>query len=282
MIVVSMLEARIQVALGRPGRHPRVQALYSVPYDRLLGDAWEQALDALWHRYSLPRKGICLIPPWEEAVTRVLTLPNMMPKQLGQAVRHELQPSGDGEVVTDYLPLSREEKLLTVLGGACRLPVLERYIQGFEGLGLELDRVSVPLEGPLKLLSATEEMRDKTCLWLLFDGGVVVSLLAERGNCRYAGRGRVFSRPGTEDFGREVAGVVSGAIQFQSAKQQTGPITHVYFGGCPEEGFAPCVAGIRALGPAVEPLPLCRRFRAFPEGEALGDWADCVGSFLRI
>lgn len=47
-------------------------------------------------------------------------------------------------------------------------------------------------------------MRSKACVWLCFEGASVQSLLWENGVYRYAGRSRIFSEPGTVDFGTEV------------------------------------------------------------------------------
>ena len=280
MIVVSMLEERIQVAEGRPGTRPTVRRLHSVSYDRLSESGWEEALSTLWREAALSRRDITLILPREGVVTRVLTLPDMPSKQFAQAVQHEMRLSEEDEMITDYLPLGRDGNLCTVLGGACRKETLARYIQGFDRLGLRLGRISVPMEPLLKLLPAMEGMKAQTCLWLVFDGGGVMSLLAEKGAYRYAGRSRINAPPGTEEFCEEVKRIVSGTMQFQETKRRASAITHVYFAGCEE--FAACLPALQDLGLVAQPLPACGRFRALPEGQHLGDWAFCLGAFLRL
>lgn len=279
MIVVSILESCVQLGVGRGGKHPAVKALYRAPYDRLTqgGNGWEAALAALLRDHRLPRRNITLILPRQAAITKVMTLPVMGEQQTLEAIRWEIQ--GEEELVLDFLPLSTEGKTRRILAVGCRRMALERFLDGFSRLGLEPTRISLPLESLLKLLSAYDAM--KTALWLLFDGGAVTSFLTQQGTYRYAGSGRIFAQRGTAELGAEVERIVSGTMQFHAAEHPADPITHVYYAGCTEGEFFPCLAPLRALGLTVQPLPQCSRV-TLPAGEKLGDWVYCAGSFLRM
>lgn len=281
MIVVSILEECVQVAVGRGGKRPVIKALYREPYDRLAQDGrgWEAAAAAFWRQHDLPRRGITLILPRQSAITKVMTLPVMGEKQTIEAIRWEMQ--GEEELVLDFLPLASDGKKRRILAAGCRCGVLDSYLDGFARLGLELGRISVPLESLLKLLPAFGEMKEQTCLWLLFDGGTVMSFLAERGAYCYCGSGRVFSPWGTAEFAAEVERIVSGTMQFHASGRPEDPITHVYYAGCTGAEFSSCLAPLKALGLTVLPLPPCWRI-SVPQGEQLGDWLYCAGSFLRI
>lgn len=46
----------------------------------------------------------------------------------------------------------------------------------------------------------------------------MLSLLVENGEYRYSSRSRIFSEPGTVDFGTEMTRNVSGTMQFHTGK----------------------------------------------------------------
>ena len=282
MIVVSILEDKIRAAVGRAGSRPFVEGLFSVSYDRTSPTGWQEALEELWKKERLPRKGITLVLPREKTVTRVIALPNMPPRQLSGVVSQEMRLTGEEELVTDYMPLSGDGAMRDCLAVSCRKSVLEDYVRGFEALGLGLKQITVPMASQLKLLAAAEEMQDKTCLWLVFEGSGVTTILAEKGAYGYAGGGRLQAMDDREVFGREVEKIVSGTMQFQERKRRGSAITHVYFAGCTEEELEACRPGLECLGVRGQMLPGCGRFRSFPKGEQLGDWISCAGAFLRL
>ena len=275
MIAVSIQEECVQAAVGRGGRHPVLKALYRE--SRSHGTTWETAMAALWRSRDLPRRNITLILPRQAAITKALTLPIMSEKQTLEAIRWELR--GEEELVLDFLPLSVQGKHRRILAVGCRPGVVEGYVDGFARLGLELGRISVPLESLLRLLPTYSEMKNATCLWLIFDGSTVMSFLARQGAYHYSGSSRV-APAGTADFAGEVERIVSGTMQFHAGDYPADPITSLYYAGCTAEDFAPCLASLKVLDLAVQPLPPCRRLK-LPQGEALGNWLYCAGSFLR-
>lgn len=277
MIAAAILDECVQVCVGRGGRRGAVKAVYSAPYGHAEAPLWGDAAAALWSTYDLPRRRIALILPRQAAITKVLTLPRMGHKQTLEAIRWELQ--GEEELVTDFLPLETEGKRRRILAAACRRTVLEGVLESLSRLGLEPGRISVPVESLLKLLPTYPQMQDETVLWLVFDGGAVQSFLAERGAYRYCGSARVFAPAGTAEFAAEVEGIVSGLMQFYASERRTAPITHLYYAGCTEEGFSPCRGAVAALGLTAQPLPECPRL-TLPQGEDLGKWVYCAGSFL--
>ena len=280
MVVVSILEDQIQAAVGCPGRCPSLQKLFSIPYDRTLSGGWQKAVKELWEREGLPRKNITLVLPREKVMTRVIALPDMPPKRLSSVVSHEMCLSVEEDLVTDYMPLGGGRTMHDHLVASCRKSVLEAYVRGFETLGIKLRRITVPMASQLKVLSAMEEMKDKTCLWLLFEGSGVTTILGEKGKYGYAGRGRLPNLSDPAAFGRDVEKIVSGTMQFQERKRQGSAITHVYFAGCGESVLDMCRPRLEELGVRGQMLPGCSRCRAFPEGEHLRDWISCAGAFL--
>ena len=155
------------------------------------------------------------------------------------------------------------------------------YLAMADRLGLRLGSVTVPMAGRLRLLRAMPSLQSMTFVCLCFEGSSVLSLLVENGASRYSSRSRVFSEPGTLDFGTEITRSVSGTMQFHTTGRPASPLTDVFYAGCPDDDFEVCLAGIRELGLRVSRLPECRAFRALPNGERLSDWLGCAEALIR-
>lgn len=276
MIAVSILEECVQAAVGRGGHRGTIKALYRESCGP--ETTWESSAAALWRRHDLPRRNITLILPRQAAITKALTLPVMGEKQTLEAIRWELR--SEEELVLDFLPLCVQGKHRRILAVGCRPGVVAGYVDGFARLGLELGRISVPLESLLKLLPTYSEMKSETCLWLIFDGSTVMSFLARQGAYHYSGSSRISAPAGTEGFAAELTRIVSGTMRFHHSDFPADPIPRLYYAGCTQAAFAPCLAPLQALGLSVQPLPPCRRLN-LPRGEDIGNWLSCAGSFLR-
>ena len=86
------------------------------------------------------------------------------------------------------------------------------YLAMADRLGLRLGSVTVPMAGRLRLLRAMPSLQSMTFVCLCFEGSSVLSLLVENGAYRYSSHSRVFSEPGTLDFGTEMTRSVSGTM----------------------------------------------------------------------
>ena len=164
---------------------------------------------------------------------------------------------------------------------ACRKETMAGYLAMADRLGLHLGSVTVPMAGRLRLLRAMPSLQSMTFVCLCFEGSSVLSLLVENGAYRYSSRSRVFSEPGTLDFGTEMTRSVSGTMQFHTTGRPASPLTDVFYAGCPDDDFEVCLAGIRELGLRVSRLPECPAFRALPNGERLSDWLGCAEALIR-
>ena len=280
--VLALQEEQVLVAVGKSGAQPSVQALYSAPAHGGGMENWEKAIGALWQQHRLPTRGITLVLPDEAVATKTITAPSMPENKLEELVRHEMRPREDQLAAADYVPLGTDaEGRQQLFCAACRKETMEEYLAMTDRLGLRLQSVTVTMAGRLKLLHAMQSMQGKTCIWLCFEGSSVLSLLVENGEYRYSSRSRIFSEPGTVDFGTEMTRDVSGTMQFHTASRSGGTLTDVYYAGCSDDDFEVCLAGIRGLGLKVSRLPECRVFRALPNGERLSDWLGCAEALIR-
>ena len=280
--VLALQEEQVLVAVGKSGAQPSVQALYSAPAHGGGMENWEKAIGALWQQHRLPTRGITLVLPDEAVATKTITAPSMPVNKLEELVRHEMRPREDQLAAADYVPLGTDaEGRQQLFCAACRKETMAGYLAMADRLGLRLGSVTVPMAGRLRLLRAMPSLQSMTFVCLCFEGSSVLSLLVENGAYRYSSRSRVFSEPGTLDFGTEMTRSVSGTMQFHTTGRPASPLTDVFYAGCPDDDFEVCLAGIRELGLRVSRLPECPAFRALPNGERLSDWLGCAEALIR-
>lgn len=280
--VLALQEEQVLAAVGRPGAKPSVQALYRAPAHGGGMENWERAVGALWQAHDLPTRGITLVLPDETVTTHTVTAPRMPESRLEELVQHEMRAHDGQPVAADYLPLGTDaDGRQQLFCAACRKETMAGYLAMADRLGLRLGSVTVPMAGRLRLLRAMPSLQSMTFVCLCFEGSSVLSLLVENGAYRYSSRSRVFSEPGTLDFGTEITRSVSGTMQFHTTGRPASPLTDVFYAGCPDDDFEVCLAGIRELGLRVSRLPECPAFRALPNGERLSDWLGCAEALIR-
>lgn len=280
--VLALQEEQVLAAVGRPGAKPSVQALYRAPAHGGGMENWERAVGALWQAHALPTRGITLVLPDEAVATRTVTAPRMPESRLEEFVQHEMRAHDGQPVAADYLPLGTDaDGRQQLFCAACRKETMAGYLAMADRLGLRLGSVTVPMAGRLRLLRAMPSLQSMTFVCLCFEGSSVLSLLVENGAYRYSSRSRVFSEPGTLDFGTEMTRSVSGTMQFHTTGRPASPLTDVFYAGCPDDDFEVCLAGIRELGLRVSRLPECPAFRTLPNGERLSDWLGCAEALIR-
>ncbi len=143
---------------------------------------------------------------------------------------------------------------------------------------LPLGSVTVPMEGYLRILEQQKQYRKRTAVFLFFEEGTVTSILMRNGQYHYSTRSRIFSEPGTVDFGTEIVRNLSGILQFYGAAKAESPITHVVFTGCEEDDFSVAEEGIRSLHLQYAHLELASDY-GLPGGEA-EKWLPCIGALM--
>ena len=187
---------------------------------------WERAVGALWQAHDLPTRGITLVLPDEAVTTHTVTAPRMPESRLEELVQHEMRAHDGQPVAADYLPLGTDaDGRQQLFCAACRKETMAGYLAMADRLGLRLGSVTVPMAGRLRLLRAMPSLQSMTFVCLCFEGSSVLSLLVENGAYRYSSRSRVFSEPGTLDFGTEMTRSVSGTMQFHTTGRPASPLT---------------------------------------------------------
>lgn len=281
-VVLTLLHNRIQVGIGSSGAWAGIDMFHQSYLTRTDAiEGWEDAARHLWVTENLPKKHILMVLPDSAFNIRILRLPSMPNWRLTRAVRDELQYNEKQELVTDYIPLGREESgVWRILACSCLRKDLQQFIDMSKRLGFELDGVTVPVAAAVKLLRVTHGMRDQSCIWLCFDGAALLSLLVERGVCRYTTRTTLMNGPGGVNFAAGVTQNVSNILQFRTEQHMNTPLSHIYYAGCSADDFEVCASGFQSLGLQSVCLPRCEHIVRFPQWQRMSDCLVCSGAML--
>ena len=194
------------------------------------------------------------------------------------AVR-EMQEAFRSEIM-DYAVIRSDKKegiLLSCVSVEERM--LKQFLDMCQELGIEVKSVTAPMEGLLRILRRLDNFQDKTAVNLFFEDGAVTSVLSEVGQYKYSSRSRLFSEPGTLDFGTEIVRNVSGILQFHAASKSEHTITDVYYAGCPADVFDVSREGLSAMNLQVAKMGTVNGV-ALPPGTDFSEWLPCVGAML--
>ena len=280
--VIVFQEDCILTAAGREGKYPTITEAerFDLQGQGDSFDRWRQALERLAARQK-PEK-VRLVLPAGLCVTRVLQLPGSRGKRFSEMAAREVRENFRNEI-TDYSIARRENRSRTsvdICAGGVEKETLERFLHICEETGLRVNGITVPMEGYLKLVKYLEHFDERTGIYLFFEDGSMTSILCQKGRYLYSRRTRLFSEPGTLDFGTEIVRSISGIIQFYAGRSQEDPITEVCYGGCLDEDFEASVDGIQNLNLKVSPMVIDRKIYV-PGGKKAADWISCIGALSR-
>lgn len=278
--VIVFLEDCILVSEGREGRYPRLHKMEKV---RLQGhgdsfERWGNALEGLDGEWKTGQAHLVL--PAGMCSARVLKLPYARGRQLADMASMEVADSFRNEVA-DYSVVSADKKDgVDICVGGADAAGLESFQAICGKAGIAIGRISVPMEGYLHILRQTDGYRNRTAIYLFFEEGSMTSVLSQDGRYLYSGRGRLFSEPGTLDFGTEIVRSISGILQFYASEKRENPITDVYYAGCQGEDFDVGMEGIENLNLHAAPIHLDGKIQ-MPGGESPSDWIPCLGAMVK-
>lgn len=95
--------------------------------------------------------------------------------------------------------------------------------------------------------------------------------------CLYTTRSRIFSEPGTLNFGTEIVRSISGMMQFYATTKSETPITDVYYTGCLEDDFEVSIEGIKNMNLNVRKMKIDIPFQAKGDPQF---WLSCIGGMI--
>lgn len=273
--VLIIKEEAVLAVSGKEGKAPYLKEMqraeltgYGEPVTR-----WREGIRALQGKMKLGQ--VRLVLPASVCNTKILQLPWVNKKDLAVMAAREMREAFRSEIM-DYAVIhsdrktglllacvSAEESMLAQLLGICK------------ELGLEVKSVTAPMEGLLRLLPRLEAYQNKTAIYLFFEDGAVTSVLSETGQYKYSTRSRLFSEPGTLDFGTEIVRNISGILQFHATSKSENKITDVYYAGCPADVFEVSREGLANMNLSIAQIGEVKGIR-LPQGADL----SAVGAML--
>lgn len=275
--VIALREDCILTAEGKSGRRPKITKASRIEVEGYAEplEQWKQAL-LKYKESSRPGK-VKLILPTTYSSTRMTQIPYATGRELSKMAANIMQESAAGGI-SDYGVTQMDKKQgVSLCCASAETETIEDILNVCKEIGLNVDDITVPMEGYLKGLSKVKNYVKKTSIFLLFEDSGVTSILFQDGVYLYSTRSRIFSERGTLDFGTEIVRNISGILQFYSTRKATSPITDVFYAGCAKDDFEVCVPGIYNMNLAVEPLATDFTFESDGDPE---EWLVCIGAMM--
>ncbi len=278
--VIVFSEDCILAASGKEGKFPVLSGVKRIGL-QMQGDSferWGQALKELPAEWKSGQAHLVL--PVGMCSSRVLKLPYAKGKQLADMASKEMADSFRNEVA-DYSIVSADKKNgVDICVGGTDAGQLGEFRSICKDAGIAIGGISIPLEGYLHVLQQLDSYYNRTAIYLFFEEGSMVSVLCQDGRYLYSGRSRLFSEPGTLDFGTEIVRSISGILQFYASEKRESSITDVYYVGCPAADFEVSVEGIENMNLKTAPMAVSRKI-SVPSGQTATDWILCIGAMIR-
>lgn len=278
--VIVFSEDCILAASGREGKYPALSGVKKIGL-QMQGDSferWGQALKELPQEWKTGQAHLVL--PVSMCSSRVLKLPYAKGKQLADMASKEMADSFRNEVA-DYSIVSEDKKNgVDICVGGVDSGQLDSFCSICADAGIAVGSMSIPMEGYLHILQQLDSYYNRTAIYLFFEEGSMMSVLCQDGRYLYSGRSRLFSEPGTLDFGTEIVRSVSGILQFYASEKRENPITDVYYVGCPAGDFEVSVEGIENMNLKTAPMAVSEKI-SVPPGQKAADWIPCIGAMMK-
>ena len=275
--VIVLQDECILTASGKAGKLPKIDRVSRIPIEPF-GDTFEQWKAALkeYNEEYLP-KSLKIVLPASYSSARITQVPYAVGRQLSKMAKNVVDEH-KGEDIADYSVVQSDKKQgVCLCCGSAQNDVIKQILDFCTELKITVKEISIPMEGYLKLLSQSRVYKNKTAIFLLFEENSVISVLYKEGMCLYTTRSRIFSEPGTLNFGTEIVRSISGMMQFYATTKSETPITDVYYTGCLEDDFEVSIEGIKNMNLNVRKMKIDIPFQAKGDPQF---WLSCIGGMI--
>lgn len=275
--VIVLQDECILTASGKAGKLPKIDRVSRIPIEPF-GDTFEQWKAALkeYNEEYLP-KSLKIVLPASYSSARITQVPYAVGRQLSKMAKNVVDKH-KGEDIADYSVVQSDKKQgVCLCCGSAQNDVIKQILDFCTELKITVKEISIPMEGYLKLLSQSRVYKNKTAIFLLFEENSVTSVLYKEGMCLYTTRSRIFSEPGTLNFGTEIVRSISGMMQFYATTKSETPITDVYYTGCLEDDFEVSIEGIKNMNLNVRKMKIDIPFQAKGDPQF---WLSCIGGMI--
>jgi hypothetical protein len=242
-----LANSNIQAVVGTRGKKVRIRKVCSakIPEGSLInGIVTNEAelaeqLKTFWQENHLPTKDVELVINSSQFVLKQFTVPVMKDRKIRDAIPLEFSDVNDlSEAVFDYLAEKKTaSKQLPLHAVMADRGYLQGYLQLFKSIGVTVTAIRPMRICLIRALQSLKQLHHKTCVILMVDGSIISSNLWSEGTSIYNSQKRVFCEPGTEQFGYEIARVLSNIQQFASTQNLSDQLQEVYLTGAAPEEF---------------------------------------------
>ncbi len=261
-VSVYLSNNNIDAVIGTTGKSVRIRRVChtQIPEGSLINgiitneaDLAEQ-LKSFWEENKLPKKGVSLVINSSQFVLKTITLPKVKDKKIREMLPMEFHDVTDQkDPILDYMVASaREKNTISVNAVMVERSFIQGYLSLFDAIGVKVSAINVARASRTRLLGTLRQLRDQTCVVMIVDGSNISSMFWADKEVIYATQRRVFSEPGTPQFGAELARQVSSIQQFAITQQIQHKIEKAYVAGTTAQEFEIYRQSVEEMGMDVE------------------------------
>ncbi|MEG2770462.1 MAG: hypothetical protein RR902_06545, partial [Oscillospiraceae bacterium] len=169
-------------------------------------------------------------------LTKRCVVPILSPARLEIFTKEEFAnvDSNYQNLIHDYTVLERKkpgEDSGSILCCAMERAMVEKYIQLFAHIGVKIKTVDIALNCFLKVLREIPALYNRTYIYSVIEGNMIVSALFVDDIYMFSSRSKVMSERGTEGFINDILSRLSTLIQFNKSQKLGKDVEVAYFAG---------------------------------------------------
>jgi hypothetical protein len=259
MLTVYLSNQQIRVLEGSGGRRPAIRQAYTfdAPEGSLINgvvtdeEALSRALAEFWKQHRLPAQKVQLVVSSTQLVSRAVDAPKQSPRARAEYLVREFS---DGEQLENpvfgWWEISENAQKHTFRLAATmgQRAYLEGLAELFRKAGIRLCGICTALDAALAALACLPQGR-RTCILQIADGSSLLHILLVNGVYVYSTTDRLYSVPGSPEFGNEAAHKISNILQFVRAQRIEAEIRDVFLAGMGQADEQQCAAAMQQLAP---------------------------------
>ncbi|MCR5626875.1 MAG: hypothetical protein K6F99_06120 [Lachnospiraceae bacterium] len=197
------------------------------------------ALKEFWKENNLPKKNVDLVINSPQLVGRVTNCPRLKTPKMLTLLEHEFMESERQEKqVVGFTELGTDKKGWSsrIFAEMSTYDYIMSYDQIFSDAGVTLSGISSGIGKLVNLVEDTDILSDEITIMMMLDNVMLTTIFFLNKKYYYSSATRVFAARGSNEFGVEIARVISRLNQFSRAENITGDIKKIDFSGfTPEE-----------------------------------------------
>ena len=198
----------------------------------------QAALEGMWRRHHLPRKGIRLVINTPQISVRVLDMPIMSHGRAEIYLAREFEErSGERKRLLGFYVISTDQKTrkMKVCTEIADVDFIDNYVTVFQGAGIALKEINSGIGVSVNFLKKMNFAEAVNSVVMLRDGMTVTAIYLVKGEYFYSTTSRIFSDSGSLQFAGELSITISQIVQFSKSENVEGTISHIYLAGMTSE-----------------------------------------------